>query len=299
MPQQFIDLRLPKQRDGKPNEKLGQLAKFLTDKLAACITSRTNQLEEKLLRWENNYMGKPKMEVRTTPFYNASNFVSGIIRMHTDIYHARIMGFMFGVKPFWYPAWFTSSVKGDQMRVLADWMEYTCFNRMQFFEPMDTAFHSFCKLGTVVLKAPWVEKELWKATQKANERGSGAEKQSFSNVCVTPIHYSDFLCYPINARTLEQVSIKFHRLRLTEDEVRWRQVNRGWDKDAVDALLTTPVKPNGSVEIAAAERSGIQLTADVTRPYQVVEAHCEFELETGKLYPVVVLLNPMLNSARA
>lgn len=291
MPQQFTDVRLPKVGN-QPNPKLKELAQFLITRLQACITARQGQLEEKFGRWEKNYNGEPKLPTRTTPFYNASNFVSGMIRMHTDIYHARIMGFMCGVKPFWQPAWFTSSVKHEWLNALADWLDYTCWNRMQFFEPLDTTFHSLVKLGTVVVKAPWVEKELWKATTEREGQGQQSTKQTFSNVCIQPIHYSDFLCWPINARTLETVNIKYHRLRYTEDEVRYRQATRGWDKDATDLLLKCPVGTEGTVQTQIANKSGIQLTPDVTRPYQVIECHLDFELQTGKLFPIVVLLNP-------
>jgi hypothetical protein len=297
VPQVFQDVRFPKLQDGTSPAQ-DKLAKFVVEKLDQVITSRSSQLSEKLLRYENNYMGKPRQETRTTPFYGASNFVSGMIRMHTDIYHARVMGFVFGVKPFWQPSYFSSQIKDKWCSGVADWMEFQCWNKMQFFEPLDTAFHSMIKLGTNVLKAPWVERELWSATTE-REGTTKSISQKFNNVAISPIHYADFLTYPVNARTLSQVLMKFHRLRFTEEEVRYRQVTRGWDKSATDMLLRCPVLGSTPADTSIANRSGIQLSVDVTRPFQIIECHLDWELEPGKLFPLIVLFNPHITNGKA
>ena len=85
------------------DEMKDEIVRFLYDKFYYATEARRTQVDSKWQRWMNNYAGKPKEATRSTPWPNASNFVPQLIRMHTDISHARIFNVMMGTKPFWKP----------------------------------------------------------------------------------------------------------------------------------------------------------------------------------------------------
>jgi hypothetical protein len=270
--------------DDKQNEIVG----YLLEKFRLTVQARSNQVDDRYKRWHDNYSGKPKEEVRTTPFAGASNFIPQLIRMHTDILSARICGLCFATKPFWKVRYFLKDLEHDSIETLSEWLEYISFNDIELFEPIDSTIFQTAKCGTVVLKAPWVDQSF------ASMNGKGeAVLNNHEGIKLYTIPFDDFYPYPITARRLNEVQIKFHVLRFSKEEVQWRKANGIWNTEAADNLLLSPEsEDSGTKRESEATEAGIELTEDVSRPFNVVETWLEYPLDGRVNYRLVYTFNP-------
>jgi hypothetical protein len=273
---------------GVSDENLQKLQNFCNDKFWASVTARNNQVQGMYQRWLDNYAGKPLQTVRTTPFYKASNFVPQLIRMHTDILSARILGLIFGTKPLWRPRTLVQGqVANDHLLALGEWMEGICMNGIEFYEPIDTTIFLTCKTGTQVIKSVWANDSIW----AGGREGPVEVREEGLEFDVVP--FDDFFPYPITARTSRQTICNFHRLRFAKEEVEYRKSLRIWDERASELLLRLAGRTSeGNPRDAAANQAGISLTVDVIRPFTVIEGWVRYELEPGKMYSLVVTFNP-------
>jgi hypothetical protein len=270
-----------------PASKLEALQNYCCDKFWASVYARNNQVQGMYQRWLDNYAGKPLQAIRTTPFYKASNFVPQLIRMHTDILSARILGLIFSTKPLWRPRTFVGDVPAEVTNVVGEWMSDLCMNGLNFYEPMDISMFLTTKCGTQVTKACWTESETFMADGEAVT----SIKEDGMEIDVLP--FDDFYPYPITARTLKQTIANFHRLRFAKEEIEYRKSTKVWDERACELLLHTGSKPSeGDPRQAQASNAGISLTVDVIRPFNAVEGWVNYELEPGKMYKLVVTFNP-------
>jgi hypothetical protein len=280
---------------GLPPDKKKELAGYLTTKFRQAVESRTNQIDGKYRRWVDNYMGKPLEKIRTTPFYKASNFVPQLIRMHTDILTARELGLIFGTKPFWRPRTQIEGVHQDWLNHCAQWLEAVCYYDIKFYRPLDMTMFLTNKTGVCVLKAPWVEDR--KFLMQGGAGTSSTEKPfDYEGVKLYPIPFDDFFPYPVTASSLEHVLIKFQRLRLAKEEVEYKSSSSQWNKEACKKLLegNSGNRSEGSARESSASEAGIALTPDVSRPFTAVEAWFDYELQSGKRFPLVAVFNPLI-----
>jgi hypothetical protein len=278
---------------GIPAEKLQALQNYCCDKFWASVTSRNNQVQGMYQRWLDNYAGKPLQTVRTTPFYKASNFVPQLIRMHTDILSARILGLIFGTKPLWRPRTFIGQTPAEVLNAIGEWMDNICLNGgIDFYEPIDTSIFLTCKTGTQVIKSVWCDD----TTFVGGDKGPIPIHEEGLTFDVVP--FDDFFPYPVTARTGAQTIANFHRLRFAKEEVEFRKSTKSWNERATELLLKVGSKPNeGNPRDATAQSAGISLTVDVIRPYNVVEGWVRYELQPGKMFSLVVTFNPYSRSA--
>jgi hypothetical protein len=280
-------------------EKKRELQKYLLEKFDASVKARLNQIEDKYKRWMDNYSGKPFEEVRTTPFYRASNFVPQLIRMHTDILSARIYGLLMSAKPFWKPKSLIDPLPHEALEDLSTWMDYKTLMEMRFSPMLDSAIYRSVKTGTVMLKFPWVN-EAWTTGQKPKEEGGEAEMKDWNEEGIKPVivPFEDCWLWPITCNNEREAEIVFHRIRLTKEQVQFRANNNVWDKGASTKMLTTP-DSSGQTSAARnsqAQQAGITLTPDVDRPFSAIEAWLSYDLGQGKMVRIVIVFNPFVNT---
>jgi len=271
-----------------PDAKLQALQNYCCDKFWASVAARNNQVQGMYQRWLDNYAGKPLQAIRTTPFYKASNFVPQLIRMHTDILSARMLGLIFGTKPFWKPRTFIGQLPADVLLATGEWMDDLCLNGIEFYEPIDTSVFLTVKTGVQILKSVWTESQIYLSDGKQGYAPLKEESLAFD-----VIPFDDFFPYPITARTLDQTIANFHRLRFAKEEVEFRKSTKQWDERACELLLKSGASPSeGNPRTTSASSAGISLTSDVTRPFNAIEGWVKYELEPGKIFSLVVTFNP-------
>lgn len=279
-------------------DKRTEMTRWLLEKFRTAVNSRTNQVDGKYKNWLDNYSAKPFETVRTTPWYRASNFVPQLIRMHCDILTARMVGIVFGTKPFWKPQSVLEAIPREYTNALGSWMEFESFQRMNFYKPSRSGIARTFKTGTNVFKAVWRDPAVNLFHVARGLEGTGIRSTQISKECMelTPVPFDDFFVYPITVDSLEKVQIKFHRLRFTKEQVEWRKSKGLWDVNASDWMLTSngDYKPEPAKESQASE-AGFTLTQDVVMPFTAIECWFEYEMSDGNRYRLVAVLNPYVD----
>lgn len=273
---------------GLSKDRASELVGFLTTKFKQSVDARSQQVDGMYRRWIDNYDAKPLESIRTTPFYKASNFVPRLIGMHTDILAARIIGMMFGTRPFWKPEPYDPDFNADASMTAARWMDRLSHSEMEIFDPLDMGIFLTCKTGVSVLKNTWLD-DTW-GTFKPDANG-GITRVGRPKLAVDILPYDDFFPYPVTAINLSQCTIKFHRLRFTKEEIQYR-MHSTWKREAAEKLINSGTPQQGTGREAQANNAGISLTVDVTRPYNAIEAWLQYELSPGQMHDIVVLFNP-------
>lgn len=276
----IIDLELS-------GERLDDLAGYLHEKFAMVVKARSSQIDDKALMWEKNYAAIPMQEIRTTPFYRASNFMPQLIRMHSDILSARVLGILFGTKPFWKvkAPLIDSDIPHDLLDSLEAGLNYISETDLCWFETVDQIVNQSFQTGTLI------EKGIWNEETKSRLRGDRFEEYSINQLEYCPVPFEDFWPYPITAPNVCSAEILFHRIRLTERSVRERVAQGRWSQNADMMFQETA---NDPLADARAEDSGIMLTADVAYPFTAVEAWFDYSPNGTTSRPVVVVFNPQI-----
>lgn len=283
-----------------PADKRREIADYLIEAFQKSVTARSTQIDSKYQTWLDNYNAKPAQEVRSSPFPNASNFVPQLIRMHVDILTARLVGILFGTRPFWRPTTFLSAFPTDKMQSLAAWMQYITFNRMQLYPVFDAIVHEGFRTPATVVKGWWDERSLWTPTGDFQDGKMQSEAKNAADAKLDVVPFEDFYPYPITAKNVSLCEILFHRLRLTGTSVKFKRDNGVWDREACEVLLTGKSAMGGSnAQTQELLTSGISLTPDVGAPYDAVEAHFNYTLEPGKQYPLIAVFNPKIKGEKA
>lgn len=282
------------------SDKKNELAGYLTRTLKNAVTARTTQVEDKYRRWMDNYAGKPYEPIRTTPFYRASNWVPQLIRMHTDILAARMTGIVFGTRPLWKPRTFLDSPH-EWLESIQEWLELVSFFDLGLFQPLDSTISRTIKSGLTILKSPWVDDTSYLGQPGNASGGYKTVAVGGEGLKLFPVPFDDFWVYPITSNNLDEAKVKFHRIRLTKEEVLARRDANLWDKDACEKLLLNPTEQQGAARESMAIEAGVQLTKDVTRPYNVIEAWLDYPItnDYSKPYKIVITFNPDLGTGDA
>jgi len=280
-------------------DKKIEMVKYLLEKFRFAQQARSSQIEGKYKNWLDNYAAKPFEEVRTTPWYRASNFVPQLIRMHCDIMTARMVGIMFGTKPFWKPTSALDIMPRLYLEALSMWMEFETFHRMDFYRPVRSGISRTFKTGTNIHKAVWKDPAVFSYSVAVGVNGAnGLESKRISKegLMLTPVPFEDFFPYPITVSNLDSVQIKFHRLRFTKEQVEYRAAQGIWAKEPAEFMLRTngDYKPEGAKE-SQAQDAGITLTKDVTMPFTALECWFEYTMSDGMNYRLVAILNPFVD----
>lgn len=276
-------------------DALTDLVGFLQEKFRMVQIARTNQIDDKAVRWEKNYAGLPMQTIRTTPFYRASNFVPQLIRMHSDILGARILGIIFGTKPFWMVrSLLRDDLPKEIFEYLAEAMNYIADTDMCWFETVDQIVNNSLQTGTLITKGIWND-------DVRSYLSPGGEDGAFDEVELTgmeyePIPFEDFWPYPITAPNTRKAEVLFMRVRLTKRDVEERAKSGRWNKD--NAKLVFSESRVDSLAEARAEDSEIQLTNDVDYPYSAIECWLDWEIG-GTRRPIVVVMNPQIKGEQA
>jgi hypothetical protein len=274
-------------------DALGELAGMLLEKFQATLTARSNQVDDKLTRWGKNYAGTPMQEVRTTPFNRASNFMPQLIRMHADILSARVLGIIFGTKPFWMPKTLRSNeLPHEQISAISEGVNYLFDSDLDWFSTVDEIINGSFQTGTLVLKMVWSDE-----SRQAMEGGQDQwETIDEKGMIYDPLPFQDFWPYPITAKTVDSAEIAFHRIRKSRRDVEDRKKSKLWIPEAADLMF--PERRSDPAGEAVAENSGINLTPDVDYPYSAIEAWLDYDI-AGVRRPIVVVFNPMVKGVQS
>lgn len=265
------------------------LVAMLQEKFSACKRARQTQIDDNFTRWEKNYAGIPAQEIRTTPFNRASNFMPQLIRMHSDILSSRVLGIIFGTKPFWM----VKSMLRDQsphetFDALGEGINYLYNCDLQWFPTVDEIVNQSFQNGTLILKQMWSDE-----TRSILVPGSDGSFEDLRDQSMKyyPVPFENFWPYPISAKNSNDAEICFERIRCTKRTVMARAKSGIWNQQAAEGMF--PENRNSNATDAVYQDSGISLTIDVDYPYSAVEAWLDYEIG-GQTRSIVVVFNPQV-----
>jgi len=277
---------------GLSGDKLAELSNYLVTCFNNSLTARRNQIDNKYQNWIKNYEAQPAQTQRTTPFIGASNFIPSLIRMHSDILHARLLGTLIATRPFWNPKTFNSLISNDETEALGEYLERVCNLEMNFFPSLDEITSSFVKEGTCIAKLVPVAEKL-----RSYAASNQAQLVDINECRLDVLHFQDFFPYPLTARDLTYTSAQMQRLRVDKRTIEDRKNQGLWNRESCDVLLSCQDKPDQNL-LQGAQASGVILTADVVLPFSCVEAWFKYDLGTGVNDSLVCVFNPMVIGAK-
>lgn len=271
--------------DSFTQEKWDELQKYLLDHWDRAVQGRARQVDGDYKKWDLNYRGIPAEKKRTVPWYGASNFVVKLIRMFLDTFVCRSLGIIFATHPLYKLEGYPREVRESlelyvERKALIDWKHYQLARDMVFRGN---------KNGTCVVKVPWTEETTYTMVDKGNAWEDVAIPE-FVGPRPYIIPFEDFYCYPITANYMCDLKIKFHRVRILEEEVRRRSLNwRGVTEEDLQNWLVYPA------DIKRKEQeSQAGVSDDRLRELQAVECYLKWPLSSdpSRLYRIVGTLIP-------
>lgn len=273
------------------DDKRRELGLYLGEQWRRAKSGRQEQVDSKYQQWQKAYSGVPLEEIRTVPFYKASNFVVKLIRMYLDTFMGRTLNIIFATKPLYVCDGLPQEVKDAyelylNRKACYDWGHYNLCKQL---------ITQGNKNGTVVIKTPWTERFTWdvNASSLTNYNEVKVAEYTGPESCVIP--FDDFYLYPITTPDICCAEVIFHRLRYVKERAKRLERDGEWQippGQSLDAWLKHPKDIQRNVE---------QADAGVMDPYlmemEVIECHLKYEITNeGKDYSIVALLEPSSNS---
>lgn len=267
-------------------DKRSGLQEYLFTQWGRAKEGRTSQVDDQYKKWSDAYTGTPAEEVRTVPFYKASNFVVKLIRIYLDTFVARTLNIMFATKPLYIVDGLDKKYKDDfelylNRKALYDWQHYRVGR--------DLCFRGN-KNGTVIFKIPYVEKSTIDVMPGEGENSFTEEEVTYyRGPEALPIPFEDFYVYPITINRLQDAEIKFHRTRYTKEAAERNVASSEWHLPEDKDLETYLHKPTDIKRESTATAAGV--TDSYTTELHIIEAYLEYPvMEDGiKYYDCIVL----------
>lgn len=268
------------------DDKRRELKDYLTTLWLRAKSGRQQQVDGDYTKWSTAYEGTPLEEIRTVPFYKASNFVVKVIRIYVDTFTARTLNTCFATQPLYVCDNLPAEMRDGfelylNRKATYDWEHYRVARELCMRGN---------KNGTVVFKMPWVEKQGIDVTPRGGGWGE-TPVTYYQGPEALPIPFEDFFVYPITINRLQDAVVKFHRTRYVKEiaEQKVTGLNPVWhlpEGKTIDTYLQ---------HARDAKRTEQQASAGVMDPYMlevnVVEAYLQWAVtnDPNKMYDCIVL----------
>lgn len=267
------------------DDKWKELERYLLDHWERATAARQEQVDGDYDRWTKNYYGIPRDKTRTIPWYNASNFVVPLIRIFLDTFVARTLNVIFATRPIavaeGYPR--------EEREALEAYINRKALYEWQCYKWVRALLTRGNKNGTLIIKTPWIADET--TLVSLGPSGEQVETPSYRYLGPKPavVPFEDFYIYPITANDLDETVIRFHRIRLVEEQAKKRKQDGilQLDDETLEQSLKTPADVKRGEEQSEAHVVDTKL-----RELQVVECYLNYELSPGRYYELVCLLCP-------
>lgn len=266
-----------------------EIERYLLEHYRRANDARSAQVDKHFANWAKNYDAVPAQQMRTIPFYNASNFVVPVTRMFIDTFVARTLHVIFATKPLILADGFPN----DLRQAGEDYLNRKARYEWGYYKLFKGALGRGNKNGTCILKNLWADE-----TEEMVIGWDGGEPQSelievYSGPKTRIVPFEDFWLYPITANELEDAEITFHRQRFTEEYARRRRSDpdKPWEltKGDLESALLMPADVKREAEQAEAGVSDYQY-----REFQTIECSTKWRFE-GKDCKIIGVICPQVD----
>lgn len=275
----------------RPGDKLSkgrrdELRTYLYTHMLRAKNARQQQIQSDYDAWSKAYAGIPLEEVRSVPFYKASNMVVKLIRIFLDTFCARTLNIIYATKPLYVVDGLPRELKDAwemymNKKSLYEWRHYWLTRDL---------INCGNKDGSAITKTVW----RTDTTNYVDSTGGETEVTTYDGPSPCVIPFEDFFLYPITADLMEQALIKFHRVRYVEEAAVQMARDGEWTlpegTEPADIANRYCAMPNDAKRMTEQEDAGVRDT--LLREMHVIECSLRYAItnDSGKLYDVTACL---------
>lgn len=251
-------------------------------------SSRREQVDGQYSEWDKAYYGIPLEEVRTVPFYKASNFVVKLVRMFLDTFVARTLNIIFATRPL-----FVVDVLPRELRDAAElYINRKALYDWEYYRLVRELCFRGNKNGTVVTKTIYEERETYDVMMQPDGGMKEEKFIHFAGPSTKIIPFEDFYLYPITANCLAEAQIKFQRVRYTKERAEYLEAKAYW-KLPEGKTINDYVRMPRDVKRTEAQ-SEVGVYDSHYEELDLVECHFDYSItnDKSKLYNCVAVIDP-------
>jgi hypothetical protein len=224
-----------------------QIENWLHETIRVWKESYTVLFEQKVPRWREIILGKPKDREKSFPWPNASNLVIQVCGQRVDDIAARVMGLVWSTSPVSLFRYFYKS--GDPERdqkkkqVLEQFIDNVAYEpkELDLYRKENVWFSQSAGLGTAFVKA-YPDKRVDVSVVGYDDKTKRTEletSETYNGPAVDNLKFEQVLGDP-QAPTWEKSRLKCHIRTLSRHELQERAFSGFYDKDKVKEILNKP-----------------------------------------------------------
>src|SRR3990167_8679927 len=131
-------------RPNLSDDKKSEIVSFVTERWKKAVDSRTTQIDMKYKTWVKNYDAIPMEEIRTTPWYKASNLIVPLSRIYIDTFVARTLNLVFATRPLYT----IDNLVGDTEGSISPYLNFKAMNEWGHYDLAKNMLLRGAKTGT-------------------------------------------------------------------------------------------------------------------------------------------------------
>ncbi len=225
----------------------GEIEKWLYDTLRSYKEAYQVLFDQKLTKWRDTYLGKPKDESKSFPWPNASNLVIQVVGQTCDDMAARVMQLVWATSPTAYFRYLakTNDPKKSQekARLLEQFIDAMAYepDELDLYRIECIGFAESAKLGTSFFKViPEKRTEVKVVSFDSKTKRTELEQNtSYNGPKVENLEFEHVLGDP-DAPTWDKSRLKVHKRTLKKHDLEQRGFEGFYDKEAVEQILQKP-----------------------------------------------------------
>jgi hypothetical protein len=226
-------------------EAMTALEKYVKHNITSLKNGLATLHDTKVNEWRRLYRGTPRDKVRNFPWPNASNVIIQVIGECCDTLRARILGTVYETSPLWKSSlvgdWTAAEEGAEQREAVEEFMNLMGLEpaELDMYRLESNAFDEAIKFGTVMVKFPWEKIVETEAVGDVSGKTMFSDFTKYEGPRPEKIAFEDWAATPTSP-TLEQVRFKYHKKKLTKQELEYRSFVGAYDKEKVKMILGKP-----------------------------------------------------------
>lgn len=243
-----------------PNTDSGQrLKRYLKDRVES-IRLGLDRLHgmDGIIKWRKAYEAAPAELTRDFPWKNASNLVVPIIAIHCDTLLARAMAGVFKTKPLWVARLlgsFAQLAPSGLSEAVEEFLQWAALepDELNLYQEYESWFGEIIRLGTSVMKTPWVqeiEDYLVPAGNLTKKDSEWRRRVVYEGPQPRKLKFENFKC-PVNAATIKDMDFKYDVIQLSRSDLEQRAYRGQYDRGAVVRVLQHPDRTHNVPQVQA------------------------------------------------
>jgi hypothetical protein len=250
-----------------------------------------------IVKWRKAYEAVPATEKRSFPWDGASNLVVPIVAIHSDTLLARVMSAVMKTKPLWVVSELGEFKKTAPEGLRGSYEEFLQYvglepAELDLYRVYHEWFGEAIRLGTSVVKAPWVKEIEHKFGPAGNLSGKNEWTQitNYEGPRPEKLKYENFV-YPLNSSTIEGMDFKYDIIQLSRSQIEERKFLDIYDRNAVQYVLAQPDRSGNQTQVTSQKQQDAKVRTEPNQysyEWDVYECHFKYRVDTQHFAKLIV-----------